>query len=397
MAVLTKIQHFYRTLWQSKPVELGRHAVRQTWFHHVFPILVFVLFALAFFGYNQWQYSKDPEGKTAKYSFTRTFLQGRYDQGIYRGIGVTRYELGKRSGWYPGAAIAGGILWRAIGEPSERHPLPLFYLCFFVPSIVCGVLFFYCFYRYSLIRWGPKTAVVSLASLACFPPSFYFLTAFPYNMALACMTGYLLAYEKGGRFRHIPLSTLAFFCAIAYPSTVLFAVFPIFDEARKQWGARKFRIGAYFAYGVPFVLGPLAFFTYLYFVTGDFWGYLNHQGAHYGRVFGAPIQAILDYWQNYPASYPENLTAVLVLLYLALYSNSRMGVALWAYMLAIFIFSPFTGSFQCVYRHYLLAFPLHYLCGLSSKPLWLKGTVMAIYGYICVKYFFWLYLDFILT
>ncbi|GEM_PF-5818613 len=381
-------------MWGQRAAPL----LQKGWVHHLLPLLVFGMFMTAYFGYNEWQYRKDPDGRTAKFSFEKTFLQGKYDQGIYRGIGVTLYRDGKRSGWYPGASIAGGIGWRLMGKPDEGQPGPdVFFLCFFIPSILYGVAFFYCFYRYAYLKWGTGAGVLSLLSLVSFPPSFYYLTAFPYNMGLACMTAYLLVYEGESKRRYLWLGLLGFFCSITYPTTFLFAVFPVMNELVKQVGQRRFRPLPYLYYGMPFVLGPLTFFTYLHVVTGDFLGYVNHQGAHYERVFGSPLQVVLSWFQEHPLTYPENLTAVLVMLYLALFATKKIGAGLWCYMLALMVFSPFTGSFQCVYRHYLLAFPLHYLFATSTKPLWIKLPLAGIYSYIGLKYFFWLYLDNILT
>jgi hypothetical protein len=151
------------------------------------------------------------------------------------------------------------------------------------------------------------------------------------------------------------------------------------------------------SYGIPFVLGPLLFFTYLHFVTGDFWGYVHHQGEHYCRVFGSPIEVVLNSFRHCSVTFPENLITILILIYLALYSNRKIGIPLWCYAAAILLFSPVTGSFQCVYRHYLLVFPLHYLCGVSTKPIYIKISVMAICGYLCVKHFFLLYLTGVLV
>lgn len=361
--------------------------------HHVLPLIVFVMFAGAFYAYTHYHYVKDPGDSTADYTFTRTFLRGRYDQGLYRGIGVTAYRFNSRAGWYPGASIVGGISWRVIGRPGESVA---FYLCYYIPSMLAGMGFFYCFYRYAFKKWGGPTAILAIISLVCFPPSFYYLTAFPYNIALACMTGYMLLYESRVRGRMIWLGILAFFCSITYPTAVFFILYPCLSECVEQVKARRFRLTPYLAYGLPFILGPLVFFSYLYFVTGDFFAYLHHQGQHFDRTFGSPLNDLMHYFRSLPVAHPENLATIVVLAYLALFSNKKIGLPLWGFLIAILLFSPMTGSFRCVYRHYLLAFPMHYLFATSAKSLYVKIPFAGFCGLLCGKYYFLLYLTHLL-
>ncbi len=365
--------------------------VCKRWFHHLLPVSVFLLFALFYYGYSEYHNRHSSDGDS--FGFVNTWLRGRFDQGIYRGIGVVGYSSAKRSGWYPGASIVGGLSWRLAGRPKERGiGAVIFYLGFYIPSFLCGIAFFYCFYRYAYLKWGVRAGVLSLASLVCFPPSFYFLTAFPYNMSLACMTAYLLVYMGASRYRQLWLWVIAFLCSITYPTAALFVIFPLVDEFVKQLRGKRFRFFPYVFYGLPFVLGPLAFFTHLYFVTGDFWGYVHHQGHHYNRVFGQPLAVVLDSFRENTIMFPENIVAIAIGFYIALFANKAIGFSLWLYVLTLLVFSPMTGSFQCVYRHYLLAFPLHYLFATSEKHISVKLVVLAICCWLCVKHFFLMYL-----
>jgi hypothetical protein len=267
-----------------------------------------------------------------------------------------------------------------------------FYLSFYIPSLVAGMGFFYCFYRFGYQRWGPRVGIVSLVSLIAYPVSFYHLTAFPYNYTLLCMSGYMLVYDSKLRGRMLWLGLLAFYCSLTYPSAIVFAIYPLGIEVEKMYRTRRLRILPAIYYGSPFALAVLAFYLHLYSVRGDFLAYLNHQSGHFQRNFSNPLEAVLVYFRELPLLSPENITALYILFFLALFACRKLGLALWCYVIMLIAFSPLTGSFQCVYRHYLLAFPMHYMFGLSDKRRSVKVPFVVLCLYLGLRPFFAYYI-----
>lgn len=279
------------------------------------------------------------------------------------------------AGWFPGWPLMVKPLYHLTGDVHKSYAL--FALLF---TLLSFVLLFY----YVRKRFDTRSAIWSLLAMAFFPSSFYLITGFPYAFMLFMILLYLIFFKN----RYLAF-VLGFCISATYPSGFFFALYPavaLFLELwRKQAGwKRALEVGAF--YILPFALGPLAVCLYFHFQFGDFFLYLKIQEPYQHRL-SLPWSGMVKYFSKHPVLHPDNLTFLLTLFWLALFSTRKIGAALWAPTIAILSFTPMMGSLECIYRHYLLAFPLFIMIGLSRRHWMFKASFLVMLIFIGRHYF----------
>jgi hypothetical protein len=282
--------------------------------------------------------------------------------------------------WFPGWSYWNWIVSKAISIVSD---VPLEKLFAFNGAILTLVLL--CLlYRFpdQLLTTRASSASSSLGLWACLgivmqPGSFYFLTQFPYAFVLLTGFLFLLLYRKPGAK---PLAALlGSWYSMAYPTGALFVVFPLADSLKaRDLKKRAQALGwcAIFLFGILFVsvLFKIQF--------NDFWLYFKHN-AQYPVHGSGPVSVILDLLSQGHVN--ERLTflwyALGFLLILLRFKGAAREPAVY-FVAAVLFFSPSTGRWICIYRHYLLCLPLGALIGTAElRPFW-KLAFFAAGGYL---------------
>ncbi len=276
--------------------------------------------------------------------------------------------------WFPGWPYWNEILWRGMGLRALGLSLNAVFLSQAALLLLGLMTLLGRYSHYFLREVGGREArsqralgAWSCAALVCQPGSFYFLTQFPYTFTL--LTGFLflifyrMGLEAGARKFKIAAAVSGAWTGLAYPTGFFFLVYPFADFLKKAVQQKVLGLGKIFFWFGVFGFGTLAVCLIFYYKFDLFWLYFEHN-AQYSRTGGNPFGVLWDLFQV--GSMNERLTflwyAVGVVLIGFLAHQPWREPSFYFLLLAI-LFSPLTGSWICLYRHYLLCLPLGALLG----------------------------------
>lgn len=219
---------------------------------------------------------------------------------------------------------------------------------------------------------GTILAVLFLISQ---PTGFYLLTAFPYGFMLFTSLIFIFTYKQ-----HFLISAIfGFLVSLAYPSGFLFFLFPLtaflidFSQKKRSQTGLAQKIGRLFLYGFCFVAGTLFVSILFKFQFDDFLLYFRHQ-AQYGRTSKNPFEVIAStigsvHFENIGGQYilrgfyDEAFVFIWYAYAIFLIATSQsirnakgsfreMGP--WVVTaVGLYLFAPFLGSHQSMYRYYV--------------------------------------------
>ncbi len=382
---------------------------------YVLPLFLFTGHILVTYGYN---FRKDKR-------ISEFFRGGWNDAGHYHHIAVKGYYLAGYDRalpvkqkistnilWFPGYPLILRIVFLLAGNIHIAAPLVnygLFLAC-------CYLLFFYVFLEYNALA-----AAFTTFAFTAFPTSFFFQQSFPYALMIVIMLLYLLIQRQvRNRLLREGLSfLLAVYLSLTYPTGFLFFWVPLAGYCRSVYERlvhdmrrdgsrpeksvlcrailpmlRKLNYLKLVLITVPFALGVLIFYSYLYFKFGDFFIMNNIQKIQFGRSFANPFliigreffspgHLIRDY---------EKFLPFVFFLAIVFFFNVHVRLSHWFYLVAGLLFSPFTGTMLCVYRHYIIFFPIYIVIGTSPRHPLLKTVFLGTVFYLGLKYYYYPYL-----
>ena len=279
-------------------------------------------------------------------------------------------------GWYPGWPL----VMKAFRPVIGGSPIATYIIL----SALLTMAGFIVLYRFVDKIAGKMAAFFSVMALAGSPAGFYLLTGFPYALFLFLFAVYLhVFYSRTFCLRDVMLVVLAIGMSLTYPTGLLFALIPFVHELVRHWKSGGFKLNfnrdgkTIFVYILPFFLGLLILWTYFYFRFDNFFVQLDFQ-ARYHRTWSFPLTVIYRSLVGYPISSPENLVLIWYGLALLLFIPYKIKPELWVLGVVLFLFSPATGNTMSIYRHYLAAFPIYLMIGMSPRPMWFKGAFIAV-------------------
>ncbi len=287
-------------------------------------------------------------------------------------------------GWFPAWPAAVKIL--SLGQVrSGMMVLP--YLFSFLGFII--------FYNILRRLSNDKAALIGTIALAATPTAFYFLTGFPYSLMLFLFGAYLYyLYASKTRGRAYMLPVLAFFISLSYPSAFIMAIIPLVmlvnryrkTVLRPHWQTVTKDIAYYI---LPFALGPLLLSLYFYIKFDDFLLMLHFQ-EKYDRQWGFPLTVIRQSLKHFQfqsdahfmdsvhTCFLANFSIIWYGLIFFIFFPYRIKPELTAYFLALYLFSPATGSVISIWRHFILLFPAAMIIAVSPRPRWIKLAYIAL-------------------
>lgn len=358
----------------------------------VIPVVIFLCFAGLYYG-------------IALFSGDNAFFKPVWDIQHYVNISETGYEVHPCTHYdYPPGEVCGNVGWYPGWPLVMKSFRPLFGGSSKATYIVLAALFalagFILLYRFVEKMSGRAAAIFATVALAGSPAGFYLLTGFPYALFLFLFMLYIhLFYYGNGSIRDAVLVIMAIALTLTYPTGILFALIPFTSSIAGHMGSKRLSfnlksVGRAIIVGVlPFVFGLLMLWVYFYFRFDNFFVQMDFQ-ARYQRVWSFPLTVIYKSLINYPVTSPENLVLIWYGLALIIFAPYKIKVELWVLAIALYLFSPGTGTTMSIYRHFLAIFPIYMLAGVSSRPRWLKATFIALGLGISLIWLFPTYLEF---
>ncbi|MCX7920982.1 MAG: hypothetical protein N3B21_03005 [Clostridia bacterium] len=262
-------------------------------------------------------------------------------------------------------------------------PIKMSYIGFILSNLF-GIMGLYFVYRIAQEVTGDKgIAQKSVIYLLLYPASIYLSIVYTESLFifLSALSMYLLIKKRlGWAILVASISTVTRIPGIA---NLVIIAFYLFKEAR--FNPLKIHIKHYvylLLSGIPL----LSFFTYMYFLTGDFFAVFNEL-KNWGRTASMPFMAYLGYlfyptfvgcggWDLGLASYIFTLlafcvyTAFLVYMLVNRKKPQLFGVELLVYGLILILIplSSASTSMTSMVRYYMASFPLFIFMGiLGSK------------------------------
>ena len=243
-----------------------------------------------------------------------------------------------------------------------------------VLSNVCLVLAMIFIYRYTELLLGRPLARRSILYLAIFPLSFVFSIAYPASLKLLLVAA-AFYFAETGRWRHAGI--VGMLAAATNPLGV-FICFPLVliylrkkDFLRKRAAGRP-RLGLQVLWLALIPLGIVAYYAYLYFLTGNFWADVDGEG-HFGRSFGLFFSTIFN---SLRLANTGSVLALLDLAFMGMY-GALLAFMLWTrrfrlehfLLAALFVIIPLsTGQTDGIGRYGMAAFPFFWaLAALGEK------------------------------
>jgi len=249
-------------------------------------------------------------------------------------------------------------------------------------SNLCLALAMVFIYRYTDLLLGARLARRSIFYLSVFPLSFVFSFAYPASLMLLLTTAAFLFAEKD----HWGLTGIAGMLSAATNPLGVTVLFPLLllylrkksTPGSKKWRGRldlkrlcrRFDLHVLWLALVP--LGIIAYYAYLYFLTGNFWADVDGE-SHFGRSFGLFVHTIFNSVKLAVGSGSvlawANLTFVsgyaILLVYMAASKKIRMEHLLLA---ALFVLIPLsTGQTDGIGRYGMAAFPFFWAMALLGE------------------------------
>ncbi len=231
-------------------------------------------------------------------------------------------------------------------------------------------------YRYTELILGEHLAKKSVLYLSIFPLSFVFSIAYPSSLKLLMVVAAFYFAETNrwgtaGVVGMLAAATNPLGVLISFPLLLLYLRKRGFLRRR---GARLPRLDMQILWLALIPLGIIAYYSYLYFLTGNFWADLDGEG-HFGRSFGlfvttisqslrlagsGSVRAILD------LTFVGTYTTLLIIMLMLRKKRFRPEHFLLA---ALFVLVPLsTGQADGVGRYGMAAFPFFWaLASLGEK------------------------------
>ncbi len=333
--------------------------------------------------------------------FQGPFLKGWWDAGHYRTIAATGYyykiqpdgAIKTNITWFPGYPL----LLRAAFRLTGRASLAVLILAYGLFTLNAYLMFFY-----MRRQWRLNAAVITTAAFCFFPTSFYFQLGFPYNLVITLMLVYLFAEHWTSR----PLTaagvkfTAAFWMALSYPTAWIFDIVPLTSLALNEIkrGTALIRrpeeyrrtAGKALLCIAPFALGLLTVSLFYYVTFGDFFLINSLQKTQFGRSWANPFGVILREFMSVRNIWTGRNTLVVIVFATAMgiFYSSSLPFGFLLFTLCGLLFSPFTGSMEAVYRHYVLLFPAYMTIGLSRRPVFIKVLFLIAVFLAGLKFYF---------
>jgi hypothetical protein len=338
----------------------------------ILPFLLFMLFMCFYF-----LWPGEP--------LLRNLLDLRWDGFMYRQIALFGYGshicegcgLGdsfySNHGWFP--------LWPLINRWFAASFLGgNVILSFQILGIFFTVLSVYLFHFYTLKQFNSKSAFWSTLAFLLVPAGFFMVTAYPYALILSLMLTYAhIFHTKDSPLKYIGCGLLGLALSLSYPSACFFVLVPISSILLSKTLSVSNRIKKCIIFGTPFVLGPLLLSLYFLIEHNNFWMILDFQ-KRYNRTFISSFTQIHELIKQLTIKSPSTHTLLWYGLVLFVFRKSIhvLPKPLFIFTLVILCFSPASGSFEAIYRHYLLAFPISILIGVASQSAWIKTSVILV-------------------
>lgn len=272
------------------------------------------------------------------------------------------------AGWFPGLALVGALAMKLV--QTHQHAAML------GASWLFSLASFYLLYLLARRRYGAGAARLALLSAATFPTAFYHVLAFPYALYTALSLS--VAYALDRRWWWVAFFP-ALYLGATYPSgplIVILAGWPVLrdffsrnsDVSRPMLRARRWAMFGRSTVVVAAALGTLLFSLYCYKQFHDFLLYVHFQ-EKYGHAAGAIWQSLKDWliprWRQ---ELPVTIMAVYAFLTVVAFFGRRIPTEWTLYGLAILLFTPAFGTFECYYRHIVPCWPIHMAIATSPAP-----------------------------
>lgn len=284
------------------------------------------------------------------------------------------------AGWFPGLALVGAAAMKLL--PPSQHGAVL------AASWMLSLASFYLLYLLVRRKYDVASARLALLSAAAFPTAFYHLLAFPYALYTALSLFVAYAIERRWWWLAIPA---AMYLGATYPSGALIAGlagWPVLQHwfgqrASSQFVRRANRREdlARLAIAAAAIGGTVAFSLYCYKQFNDFFLYVHFQ-QKYGHSTGAIVQAFKDWLvPKWRTELPVTIMVVYAFVTSLAFFGRRVPTEWTLYGLAILLFTPVFGTFECYYRHIVPCWPLHVAIAVSPAP-WRVKLAWCVIGVV---------------
>ncbi|MDD3735389.1 MAG: mannosyltransferase family protein [Candidatus Pacebacteria bacterium] len=253
-------------------------------------------------------------------------------------------------------------------------------------SNICLILSAYFLYKLVLKHWNSeKLAKNSVVYLFLFPVSFLFSSILSESLFLLLS---LLTFYFSQKKNWFYAGVVGLFASLTRSIGCLLFIPILFDYFKsKNFKFKKidFKIGYLFL--IP--LGTLLYFSYLYFLTGDFFTWFNTEKAGWGMEFS--FKNFLIFFKNglfsgtfYPAFNVWFTFLVLIVVFLSYKELAQKGLVSYFIFSLVFIIGPIFFISNPIFSHSLpryciVAFPLFIYFSLLSKNSQLIDTALKVF------------------
>lgn len=285
-----------------------------------------------------------------------------------------RAQICGNTGWFPFYPIVAKAVALS-GIPSTWSLIITSWLAFWMALIML--------YRLVAERFDDRTAGFSIVALMLFPGSFYFLTGFPYALALLLMTTGLYLLQ---RKQYLLLIPVAGTLAVTYPTGLLLGL-PIAYVLIAGWKKHSRQDKVWLLLSpTAMLLALFLYFGYYWLEFDDFFLYQRIQTqSFYGHQLSFPLYVMVRSLLVLHPSNPVFISLLFVIPITILFYSRKIPVTWQLLMFGILLFTPTFGNTMCYYRHIVLAMPLFVMIGLSAtgsgwrRYLFVLYAVAAIY------------------
>jgi hypothetical protein len=263
-------------------------------------------------------------------------------------------------GWFPFYPLLGRLVGQVIGPLGLDMRVAMLAVSWLALWLALLVL-----YRLVENKFGPRSALYSVAALLLFPSSFYFLTAFPYSVFLLLAVCVFYGLEKEKYFPIIPAVGAL---AVTYPSGMVVGL-PLLATLIIKWKNLKpnQRWSLLFAL-LTICLALVLYFGYYWWRFGDFFLYQRFQSqSYYAHRPTFPFLPIVNTLISFRWDDPVFIMLSFLLIVTVAFYSRTIPVPWQVFMFGILLFTPSFGTTTCYYRHIVVAFPLYTMIGASAQ------------------------------
>jgi len=284
-----------------------------------------------------------------------------------------RAQICGNTGWFPFYPMVAKAV-ALCGIPSTWSLIITSWLAFWMALLML--------HRLVAERFDDRAAGFSIVALMLFPGSFYFLTGFPYALALLLMTTGLYLLQ---RKQYLLLIPVAGALTVTYPTGLLLGL-PIAYTLIADWKehSRQDKVLLLLS-PAAMVLALFLYFGYYWLEFDDFFLYRRMQTqSFYGHQLSFPLYVMIRSLFDLHRSDPVFISLLFTIPVAILFYSRKIPVAWQLLMFGVLLFTPTFGNTICYYRHIVLAMPLFVMIGLGAVESGWRRRLFALYAAVAL-------------